>query len=103
MYLIPSEVTAVVPGFGPVAWAKDTVDQYARDFLVEHQPKGVFWRLFGSGDDRECSGCRSRQRWQDCPFALWARSWQAERKMMKWPGAVDFLAADTVPNVAAPA
>src|SRR5262245_53018484 len=107
MYLSTREVTAVLPSYGPVTWAPDTVDNYAREFLMEHRPHGVSWRLplFSSEDHRQCTGCKPGLLWQECAFALWARSWQAERKLTGWkrPAVPEFLAADTVPNVVAPA
>jgi len=30
-------------------------------------------------DQRECSGCR-RGLWEQCPYALWARGHQAQRR-----------------------
>lgn len=85
------ETTAYLPFYGAVNWAGPQLDQQAQQWLTEHQPMGSPWRLpvFRPQDTRVCSGCRqSAVLWEQCPYALWGRVWQATRRTVGFTATV---------------
>lgn len=75
-------VTAVLPSVGPVTWEHSDLDKQARAWAKDHRPESSsLWPLrvvVRWNDTRRCAAC-PKTMWQACPYALWARYWEAQQ------------------------
>lgn len=78
-------VTAVLPHLGPVAWSRQQLDQQAAEWGQEHAPMGHAWQIpfLMNSDRRTCAGCPNGVRWENCPYALWARIWDVQHRAQR--------------------
>lgn len=76
-------VTAVLPHVGAVAWTTKQLDAQAVEWWREHAPVAArAWQLpwLRPTDLRTCAGCPNHVPWQQCPYALWTRLYQVQRR-----------------------